>query len=111
MPMLRGTLDPLVLKTVSWSPMHAFEITSWIEERSDGRVQIDDAALLQALHRLEERKLLAAEWGVTENGRRAKYYSLTAAGRDYLRTEAARLVNHLDAIVSILSAKTSKSRG
>jgi PadR family transcriptional regulator PadR len=111
MPMLRGTLDPLVLKTVSWSPMHAFEITSWIEERSDGLVQIDDAALLQALHRLEERKLLAAEWGVTENGRRAKYYSLTAAGREYLRTEAARLVDHLDAIVSILSAKTSKSRG
>ena len=111
MAMLRGTLDPLVLKTVSWSPMHAFEITTWIEERSDGRVQIDDAALLQALHRLEERKLLAAEWGVTENGRRAKYYSLTAAGREYLRTEAARLVDHLDAIVSILSAKTSKSRG
>jgi PadR family transcriptional regulator PadR len=111
MPMLRGTLDPLVLKTVSWSPMHAFEITNWIEERSDGLVQIDDAALLQALHRLEERKLLAAEWGVTENGRRAKYYSLTAAGREYLRTEAARLVDHLDAIVSILSAKTSKSRG
>ena len=111
MPMLRGTLDPLVLKTVSWSPMHAFEITNWIEERSDGHVQIDDAALLQALHRLEERKLLAADWGVTENGRRAKYYSLTAAGRSYLRTEAARLVDHLDAIVSILSAKTSKSRG
>ena len=111
MPMLRGTLDPLVLKTVSWSPMHAFEITNWIEERSDGRVQIDDAALLQALHRLEERKLLAADWGVTENGRRAKYYRITAAGRDYLRTEAARLVDHLGAIVSILSAKTSKSRG
>ena len=111
MPMLRGTLDPLVLKTVSWSPMHAFEITNWIEERSDGRVQIDDAALLQALHRLEERKLLAADWGITENGRRAKYYRITAAGRDYLRTEAARLVDHLDAIVSILSAKTSTSRG
>ena len=111
MAMLRGTLDPIVLKTVSWSPMHAFEITNWIEERSDGRVQIDDAALLQALHRLEERKLLAADWGVTENGRRAKYYSLTAAGRAYLRTEAARLVDHLDAIVSILSAKTSNSRG
>ena len=111
MPMLRCTLDPLVLKTVSWSPMHAFEITNWIEEQSDGRVQIDDAALLQALHRLAERKLLAADWGVTENGRRAKYYSLTAAGREHLRTEAARLVDHLAAIVSILSAKTAKSRG
>ena len=110
MPMLRGTLDPLVLKTVSWSPMHAFEITNWIEERSDGRVQVDDAALLQALHRLEDRRYIAGEWGVTENGRRAKYYRITAVGRDYLRTEAARLVDHLEAIVSILSAKTSKSR-
>ena len=111
MPMLRGTLDPLVLKTVSWSPMHAFEITNWIEERSDGRVQIDDGALLQALHRLEDRRYIAGEWGVTANGRRAKYYRITAAGRDFLRIEAARLVDHLDAIVSILSAKTATSRG
>jgi DNA-binding PadR family transcriptional regulator len=85
--------------------MHAFEITSWIEERSNGRVQIDDAALLQALHRLEDRRYIAGEWGVTENGRRAKYYRITAAGRDYLRTEAAQLVDHLNAVVSILSAK------
>ena len=111
MPMLRGTLDPLVVKAVSWAPMHAFEITNWIEEQSDGRVQIDDAALLQALHRLEDRGHIAGEWGVTENGRRAKYYRVTAAGRDYLRTEAARLVDHLDAVVSILSAKTTKARG
>ncbi len=110
MPMLRGTLDPLVLKTLSWSPMHAFEITNWIEERSDGRVQIDDAALLQSLHRLEGRRYLVGEWGVTENGRRAKYYRITAAGREFLRTEAARLVDHLDAVVSILSAKTTQSR-
>jgi DNA-binding PadR family transcriptional regulator len=111
MPMLRGTLDPLVVKAVSWAPMHAFEITNWIEEQSDGRVQIDDGALLQALHRLEDRGHIAGEWGVTENGRRAKYYRVTAAGRDYLRTEAARLVDHLDAVVSILSAKTTKARG
>lgn len=111
MPMLRGTLDPLVLKTVSWAPMHAFEIANWIEERSDQRVQIDDAALLQALHRLEDRQHLAAEWGVTANGRRAKYYSITPAGRDYLRTEGAQLIKHLDAIVSLLSAKTASPRG
>jgi PadR family transcriptional regulator PadR len=111
MPMLRGTLDPLVLKAVSWAPMHAFEITNWVEERSDARVQVDDAALLQALHRLEDRGYVAGEWGVTKNGRRAKYYRITAAGREYLRTEAARLVDHLDAVISILSAKTSTSRG
>ena len=110
MPMLRGTLDPLVLKTLSWMPMHAFEISTWIEERSDGRVQVDDAALLQALHRLEDRRYVENEWGVTGNGRRAKYYRITAAGRAHLRVEAPRLVEHLDAVVAILSAEPSKSR-
>ena len=111
MPMLRGTLDPLVLKTLSWAPMHAFEISTWIEERSGGRVQVDDAALLQALHRLEDRRHVENEWGVTGNGRRAKYYRVTAAGREHLRAEAPRLVEHLGAVVSILAAEPSKARG
>jgi PadR family transcriptional regulator len=108
MALLKGTLDPLVLKTLSWTPMHAFEITTWIEERSAGRVAVDDAALLQALHRMEERRLIVAEWGVTKNGRRARYYHITPAGRAHLRTESARLVDHLDAVVSILGAKSAK---
>lgn len=108
MPFLKGTLDPLVLKTLSWTPMHAFEITSWIEERSSGRVAVDDAALLQALHRMEARRLIAAEWGVTKNGRRARYYRITPAGREHLRAESARLVDHFDAVASILGAKTAK---
>ena len=105
MALLKGTLDVLVLKTVSWTPMHAFEITSWIEDRSEGRVAVDDAALLQALHRLEERRLVAAEWGVTKNGRRARYYKLTPAGRAHLKAESDRLVDHFDALVTILGAK------
>lgn len=108
MAMLRGTLDPLVLKTISWTPMHAFEITAWLEDRSDGRVEVDGAALLQALHRLEERRLIAAEWGVTKNGRRARYYRITPAGREHLKEESSRLVDHLEAVVSILGAKTAK---
>jgi PadR family transcriptional regulator PadR len=64
--------------------------------------------MLQALHRLEERRLIIAEWGVTKNGRRARYYKITPAGRDHLRAESARLVDHLDAVVTILSAKTAK---
>lgn len=108
MPLLKGTLDPLVLKTLSWTPMHAFEITSWIEERSAGRVAVDDAALLQALHRMEERRLIEAEWGVTKNGRRARYYRITPAGRAHLRAESARLLAHFDAVGSILGAKSSK---
>jgi transcriptional regulator len=105
MALLKGTLDVLVLKTLSWTPMHAFEITSWIEDRSAGRVEVDDAALLQALHRLEERRLLSAEWGITKNGRRARYYKLTTAGRAHLKAESDRLVDHFDALVTILGAK------
>lgn len=105
MALLKGTLDVLVLKTLTWAPMHAFEITSWIEERSTGRVAVDDAALLQALHRLEERKLVTAEWGVTKNGRRARYYRLTNAGRAHFRAESERLVDHFDALVTVLEAK------
>ena len=108
MALLKGTLDPLVLKTLSWSPMHAFEIATWLEERSSGRVEVDDAALLQALHRLEERRLIVAEWGMTENSRRARYYKLTRAGREQLRAESARLVDQLDAVITIPNANTAK---
>ena len=108
MAMLKGTLDPLVLKTLSFTPMHAFEITTWIDDRSAGRLEVDDAALLQALHRFEERRLIAAEWGVTKNGRRARYYKITPRGRDHLRAESARLVDHFDALTTILGAKTAR---
>ena len=105
MALLKGTLDVLVLKTLSWTPMHAFEISTWIEERSTGRVAVDDAAMLQALHRLEERKLITAEWGVTKNGRKARYYRLTLPGKAHLRAESERLVDHFDALVAVLGAK------
>ncbi len=109
MALLKGTLDVLVLKTLSWTPMHAFEITSWIEEKSSGRLVVEDAALLQALHRMEGRKLVAAEWGVTKNGRRARYYRLTTTGRSYFRAESERLVDHFDALTSVLSARKTAS--
>jgi len=105
MALLKGTLDVLVLKTLSWTPMHAFEITSWLENRSSGRLIVEDAALLQALHRMEERKLIAAEWGVTKNGRRARYYKLTSSGRAHLRAESNRLVDHFDALTTVLDTR------
>jgi DNA-binding PadR family transcriptional regulator len=105
MALLKGTLDVLVLKTLSWTPMHAFEITSWLEARSTGRLVIDDAALLQALHRMEERKLIVADWGVTKNGRRARYYRLTPPGRAHLRAESERLVDHFEALTTVLATK------
>ena len=105
MALLKGTLDVLVLKALSWTPMHAVEISNWIEERSARRVVVDDPAMLQALHRMEERKLLAAEWGVTKNGRRARYYRLAPAGRAHLKAESARFVDHFDALLTILNAR------
>lgn len=107
MALLKGTLDVLVLKTLSWGPMHGFEITRWLETRSGGRLDITDAALLQALHRLEERNLLSGEWGVTKNERRARYYKLTPAGRAQLRAESAALIDQFDAVTTVLAARTA----
>jgi PadR family transcriptional regulator len=106
MALVRGTLDVLVLKTLTWTPMHAFEIARWLEERSGGHFAIEDAALMQALHRLEDRELLEAEWGVTENGRRARYYKLTPAGRVHLRAESKRLSEYTDALTAVLAARS-----
>jgi len=106
--LLKGTLDVLVLKTLSWGPMHGFEITKWLEQRSGGRLDITDAALLQSLHRLEERRLLSGEWGITKNERRARYYKLTASGREQLRTESSALMDQFDALTAVLTARSAR---
>jgi PadR family transcriptional regulator len=106
MALLKGTLDVLVLKALSWGPMHGFEITSWLEERSGGRLNVVDAALLQALHRMEARKLVSAEWGVTENARRARYYRLTGDGRAALKVESRGLLDQFDALTQVLTARS-----
>jgi PadR family transcriptional regulator, regulatory protein PadR len=108
MALLRGTLDVLVLKTLSWGPMHAFEIARWLEDRSGGRLNVEDAALMQSLHRLEERGILAAEWGITDKGRRARYYRLTNAGRVHLRTETTRLTEYAEALAMVLMARSAE---
>ena len=86
--LLYGTLDVLVLKTLSWGPMHGYAIAKWIEERTGGELEIVDAALYKALHRLEQGGAVHAEWGLSENNRRAKFYSLSPRGRQILRAEA-----------------------
>ncbi len=108
MAILKGTLDILVLKTLSWGPMHAFEITSWLEARSNGHLEVDDSALIQAVHRMEARGLVTAEWGTTSNGRRARYYRITAAGKAHLQQEGSELAGHVAAIGTILALKSSK---
>ena len=103
MALLKGTLDVLVLKTLSWTPMHGFKITVWLEGRSGGALGVQDSALYQALHRLEERGFTVAEWGVTENNQRARYYKLTRAGRAHLAAETSQWVRYADAVTGILT--------
>jgi PadR family transcriptional regulator, regulatory protein PadR len=88
--MLRDTLDMLVLKTLQRGPMHGYGIAEFIEERSEDVLRVEEGALYPALHRLELRGLLASEWGVSDNRRRAKFYRLTAAGRKQLQKDSAR---------------------
>jgi DNA-binding PadR family transcriptional regulator len=107
MPLLKGTLNPLVLKALCLGPMHAFEIASWLADRSGGEFMIEEPALLQALHRLEERRLIVAEWGVTANNRRARYYRVTAAGRAYLREETESLKGSVAALTAVLESRTA----
>jgi transcriptional regulator len=103
LPLLKGTLDLLVLKTLSWGAMHGFAIASWLETNSDGALGVDDSALYQALHRLEARGWVEAEWGVTENNRRARFYTLTAAGRKQLRAETATWLRYTQTVGHILT--------
>ena len=100
--LLHGTLDVLVLKTLSWQPMHGYGITKFIEQRTSGILEIEDAALYKALHRLEELGAVEAEWGITENNRRAKYYRLTARGRQELRAEAETWQRFSSAVAAVL---------
>src|ERR1043166_7403419 len=87
LPLVKGTVDMLVLKALSWGPMHGFGISQWLDARSDGRLGLDDSSMYQVLHRLEARGAIQAEWRVTDNNRRARYYSLTHAGRAELKAQ------------------------
>ncbi len=100
---VKGTLDVLVLKALGWGPMHGFEVAAWLEARSAGALALDDSGLYQALYRLEGRGLIAAEWGVTENNRRARYYRVTDAGRAYLDAETVRWVRYAETVTGILT--------
>ena len=103
LPLLKGTLDLLVLKTLSWGALHGYAIASWLEQQSQGTLGVDDSALYQALHRLEDRDLVSAEWGITETGRRARFYQLTAAGRRKLQAEAATWLQYTKSVTAILA--------
>jgi PadR family transcriptional regulator, regulatory protein PadR len=104
MEILQGTLDVLVLKTLSWGPRHGYAVARWIRETSGDELRVEDRALYVALHRLEERGWVESEWGLSENNRKAKYYQLTAAGRRQLRAEAAQWTRYAEAVFRVLRA-------
>jgi transcriptional regulator len=107
--LLRGTLDLFILKTLSWGPMHGLAVLQWIERTTRERLQIEEGALYPALHRMEDKRWLEAEWGHTEAGRRAKFYRLTAAGRRQLAAELARWNRYAEAATLILTATGAAS--
>jgi transcriptional regulator len=107
--LVRGTVDLLVLKTLAVGPLHGYAIAGLIRDRSDGELLVQEGALYPALHRLEAKGLVEAEWGVTPSGRRARYYSLTRAGRSELRAESATWRRYVEAVAKVLEPSGSRS--
>lgn len=102
--LLQGTLDLLILKTLSWGPAHGYAIARWIEQLTGEVLQVGEGSLYPALHRLQERGLVEAHWQLTETKRRAKFYRLTPAGRRQLRAESGMWKQFVDAVAKVLAA-------
>ena len=100
--LMRGTLDLLVLRSVTASPQHGFGIGQWIRAVTQDDLRVEDGALYTSLHRLERRGLLRARWAITEKNRKAKYYELTSAGRQALRKETVRFERYARAVFTVL---------
>jgi PadR family transcriptional regulator, regulatory protein PadR len=100
--LLQGTVDVLILQTLTWSSMHGYAISQWIRQRTEGALNVEDAALYQALHRLERKGWVESEWGVSNTNRRAKFYSITRDGRQQLQRDVAALRRYVDALFKVL---------
>jgi PadR family transcriptional regulator PadR len=104
MELLQGTLDGLILKALSWSPLHGYAVTRWIKAASQDVFQIEEGALYPALHRLEQKGWVESEWGLSENNRRAKFYQLTDKGRKALDHERASWVRYATAVALVFDS-------
>jgi transcriptional regulator len=102
--LLQGTLDVMILKALSWGPMHGFGVAKWIRNTTEDVLQIEDSALYPALHRMEFRGLIDSDWALTENKRRAKYYTLTSKGRQQLRARASSWDRYSTAVSKVIHA-------
>ena len=100
--LLQGTLDLLILKTLSWGKAHGYAIARWIQQLTGQVLEVGEGSLYPALHRLEERGLVKSEWQLSPNNRRAKFYQLTTRGRQQLRTETASWTEFVDAVGKVL---------
>ena len=100
--LMQGTVAVLILKTLSWGAMHGYDISRSIRQRSEGALGLEDAALYQALHRLERKGWVTADWGLSENNRRAKFYQLTPDGRSALQAEVSTWRNYVEAVSKVL---------
>jgi PadR family transcriptional regulator len=104
--LLQGTLDLLVLRSLQGGPRHGYDVAHWIQHSSDDALRVEDRALYVALHRMEERGWVTAEWGVSENNRRAKYYALTPKGRRALAARTSTWTRYAEAVFKVLAAAT-----
>ena len=105
---LRGTLDLLILKALSWGPAHGYGVARWIEQATNDALAVGEGTLYPALHRLEERGWIAASWGASENNRQAKFYALTRKGRAQLRAEDRDWRRYAAAVFAALDAPALK---
>src|SRR5437868_11638261 len=104
--LLQGTLDVLVLKALSWGPRHGHGVARMIRDTTTGTLDVTDGSLYVALHRLEERGLVESEWGLSDKGKRARFYRLTTAGRQQLKTETAAGQRYVRSVTQLLTATT-----
>jgi PadR family transcriptional regulator PadR len=102
--LLQGTLDFLILKTLSWGPAHGYGIARWLQQVTDDALRIEEGSLYPALHRLEKRGYVEASWGLSENNRRAKFYRLTTLGRQQLRRETSSWSAFASAVAKVLGS-------
>ena len=103
-PLLKGTLDLLIMKALSVEPTHGYGLSVWLEERSQQQITAEDSAIYQALRRMEGRRLVAADWGLTENNRKARYYTLTSRGREHLNKEAGTWLRYTRWVTTLLES-------
>lgn len=100
--LVQGTVDVLILKTLTWSSMHGYGISQWIRQRTEGALAVEDAALYQALHRLQRKGWVESEWGISDSNRRARFYNITRAGRKQLQNDVVELRRYVEALFKVL---------